>query len=472
MRPQGAILVKENAAPPPRVAAPRQDGEFRLVRYFTATSLMAFIVVAAVLGLVFRQLATETLLRMQEDANVNMTKILANELWVSDFGPFVRAMSGRPAAHIRGAPQLRDLHEKVLALMRGSSAFKVKVYDLKGITLYSSELAQIGEDKSGNAGVAAAWHGRITSEIVHRNSFSALEREVLDRDLVQSYIPAYEAGRIVGVFEVYSEATPYVKEVARNQWLLIAAVVGLLTALFGALFLIVSTAQAIIRRQGHARYREFLAAAAHELRTPLTGIYGFAELLKTRAYDAAGVRDLAGTIHEQAGRLVHLSNELLDLARIEARGAQAFFFESQPLGPLLRRAAAEFAALGTAPRVRLDIAPDLPTLRLDRVKIAQALANLLSNAHKFSPDGRPILLQAFREGSRVGIRVVDQGIGMSADELGHLFERFWRSEKVQEIPGSGLGLALTREIARAHGGTVEVQSAPGEGTRATLWLPC
>ena len=389
MRPQGAILGKETAAPPPRSAAPRQDGEFRLVRYFTATSLMAFIVVAAVLGLVFRQLATESLLRMQEDANVNMTKILANELWASDFGPFVRAMSGRSTAQLRAAPQVRDLHEKVLALMRGSSAFKVKVYDLKGITLYSSELAQIGEDKSGNAGVIAAWRGRITSEIVHRNSFSTLEREVLDRDLVQSYIPAYEAGRIVGVFEVYSEATPYVKELARNQWLLIAAVVGLLAALFGVLFLIVSSAQAAIRRQNYARYP----------------------------------------------------------------GAQAFFLESQPLGPLLRRAAAEFAAPGAAPRVQLDIAPDLPTLRLDRVMFGQALTSVLSNAHKLSPGGRPILLQAFRDGRRVGIRIVDQGNGTSADEAG------------------GVGLALAREIMRAHGGSVEVQRAPGGGTRATLWLP-
>jgi signal transduction histidine kinase len=381
-------------------------------------------------------------------------------------------MSGRTPAQIKSAAQIPQLHRKVLALMRGSSAFKVKVYGLDGLTLYSTELAQIGEDKSGNGGVIAARTGSITSEIVHRNAFSALEQEVLDRDLVQSYIPAYEAGRVVGVFEVYSDATPYLREIGRKQWLLIAAVVGLLALLYGALFLIVNSAQGILQRQGRARYQEFLAAAAHELRTPLTAIYGFADLLKTRQYDPAAVRDLSVTIHEQAGRLVHLSNELLDLARIEARGAQGFAFEQQPLAPLLRRAATEFAVPGAARRVQLDIESGLPTLRLDRVRIGQALTNILSNAHKFSAAGSPITLKAFRDAGRVGIRVIDRGIGMSEEELGHLFERFWRAEKVQEIPGSGLGLALTREIVVLHDGTIEVQSAPREGTQVTLWLPC
>jgi two-component system, NtrC family, sensor kinase len=468
----GGTLAKDTALPPAAPAATAGGGEFRLVRYFTVTSLAAFLVVAAVLGLAFRQLSVGGLLGMQEDANVNITRILANELWASDFGPFVRAMSGRTPAQIKGAPQIPALHQKVLALMRGSSAFKVKVYSLDGMTLYSTELAQIGEDKSGNGGVIAARGGATTSEIVHRNSFSALEREVLDRDLVQSYIPAYEGERIVGVFEVYSDATAHLKAIHQKQWLLIAAVVGLFAILYGALFLIVNSAQNIIRRQGRARYQEFLAAAAHELRTPLTAIYGFADLLKSRQYDPAAVRDLSATIHEQAGRLVHLSNELLDVARIEARGAQGFTFEQQPLAPLLRRAAGEFAVPGAARRVQLDIEAGLPALRLDRVRIGRALTNILGNAHKFSTGGSPITLQAFRQGSRVGIRVTDRGMGMSAEELGHLFERFWRSEKVQEIPGSGLGLALTREIVELHGGTIEVHSAPEEGTQVTLWLPC
>ena len=450
----------------------RPQAEFRLVRYFTITSLIAFVIAAAALGFVYRKLAIDGLVGTQEDANVNVTRILANQLWTSDFGPFVQAMAGRPAAELKAAAQIPQLHAKVLALMRGSSVFKVKVYDLKGMTLYSTELGQIGEDKSGNAGVIAAAQGKNLSELVHRNTFSALEQEVQNRDLIQSYIPAHdEQGRISGVFEVYSDATPFLQQIGRKQWLLVGAVVGLFAALYGALFFFVHRAQGIIRRQSRARYREFITKAAHELRTPMTSIFGFAALLKNRGYDPQATREVVEIIHEQAGRLVHLSNELLDLSRIEARGAQAFVFEPQPLAPLLERAAAEQPA-ADGRRAQLEIEPGLPVPRLDRVKIAQALANILSNAGKFSAPGTPITLAAFREGERVGIRVTDRGIGMSAEELGHLFERFWRAEQASEIPGSGLGLALAREIVQFHGGTIEVQSARGEGTAVTIWLPC
>lgn len=461
-----------SAAAPPDAAPARPASEFRLVRYFTLTSLAAFVVVAAVLGFVFRQISVGGLLRTQEEANVNLTRILANQLWASDVGPFVRAMEGRPGAALRDAPQLAPLHAKVVALVRGSTTFKVKVYDLKGMTLYSTELAQIGEDKSGNAGVIAAREGKVTSELVYRNTFSALEQQVQDRNLIQSYIPAYEDGKIAGVFEVYSDVTPFLREIARNQWLLVGAVVGLLAALYAALFAIVNVAQGIIRRQSQERYRDFLTAAAHELRTPLTSIYGFTELLQARSYDAKAVREVAATVHRQAAQLVYLLNDLLDLVRIEARQTHAFAFERQPLGPVLEAAVAELRVPGDARRAEVRIEAGLPALRLDRAKLRQAVTNVLSNAHKFSAAATPVTLEAFREGARVGVRVTDRGVGMSAEELAHLFERFWRAAGASEIPGSGLGLSLAREIVRQHGGTVEVRSAPGQGTQVTLWLPC
>ena len=475
MQPQPGVIDDAHALRPGERAAGAQAepmGEFRLVRYFTLTSLVAFALVATVLGAAYRHLAIDALVRTQEDANVNVTRIFANELWVKDFGPFVRAMTGRSAAELRAAPQIPALHAKVLALMRGSNVFKVKVYDLKGMTLYSTELKQIGEDKGGNAGVIAAAQGRIVSELVHRNTFSAIEKEVLDRDLIQSYIPAYEAGRISGVFEVYSDATLPSSEIGRKQWLVAGAVVALLAVLYGALYFVVNRAQGIIRRQSRARYHGFISKAAHELRTPITSIYGFTALLKTRSHDPAVTRDVVDTIHEQAGRLVQTSNDLLDLSRIEARGAQAFAFVRQPLAPLLERAAAEQVSPAEPRRVQVEVEPGLPELRLDRVKFAQLLANILGNAHKFSAPGTPVTLRAFCEAERVGISVIDRGIGMSADELRHVFEPFWRADKASEIPGSGLGMSLAREIAQFHDGTIEVHSTPGEGTVVTIWLPC
>jgi len=211
-------------------------------RQFTVTSLVAFIVVAAVLGYVFRMFLTDSLVHTQEEANVNLAKVFSNTLWQSDFGPFVRAMEGRPAAELKAAPQLPVLHGKVLALMHGSTTFKVKVYDMKGMTVYSTELKQIGEDKSKNAGVLAAWQRATTSELVHRDTFSALEGEVQNRDLIQSYIPQYDpaTGAVVGVFEVYSDVTPLLAEIRKKQWYVMGVVITLMAALHLALFLILS----------------------------------------------------------------------------------------------------------------------------------------------------------------------------------------------------------------------------------------
>jgi two-component system, NtrC family, sensor kinase len=488
-------MTPANSALPPD-ASPNADrvSEFRLVRYFTATSLVAFVVVAAVLGYVFRQFSIDGLLDTQEQANVNLTKVFSNDLWRNDFGPFVRAMEGKPAAELKAAPQIPQLHGKVLALMRGSSTFKVKVYDMKGMTVYSTELGQIGEDKSANRGVIAAWQGGTTSELVHRNSFSALEGEVQNRDLIQSYIPQYDpaSGKVVGVFEVYSDVTPLLAEIGIKEWYVMGAVFALMALLYAALFLIVNFAQRIMQRQREAHDRveealrngevelnrsksEFLSAAAHELRTPMTSIYGFAELLKTRNYDRATTLDIATTIHSESGRLVHLLNELLDLSRIEARAGKAFDFKLQPLIPIIESSVAELLVPGDDRKVQVEIDGDLPHLLLDGDKIKQAMVNILSNAYKYSPAGSRIEVKAFQDGAggncRVGILVKDQGIGMSALELRHFFERFWRAEGAKGMQGSGLGMSLVKEIVQFHRGTIDVHSEAGQGTQITVWLP-
>lgn len=492
--PINAAAAAAPAAPAPP-APSDQASEFHLVRYFTATSLVAFVVVAAVLGYVFRQFSIDGLLNAQEEANVNLTKVFSNDLWRDDFGPFVRAMKGKPAAELRAAPQIPELHRKVLALMRGSSTFKVKVYDMEGMTVYSTELKQIGEDKSSNRGVIGAWQGETTSELVHRNTFSALESEVQNRDLIQSYIPQHDpaTSKVIGVFEVYSDVTPLLAEIGDKQWYVVGAVVALMALLYAALFLIVNFAQRIMvqQRQAHDRAEqalrnsdvelsrrksEFLSAAAHELRTPMTSIFGFSELLKTRNFDRATALDVVESIHSEAGRLVHLLNELLDLSRIEERAGKAFDFELQPLVPIIETSVAALLVAGDGRKVQMNIDRHLPPLLLDRDKIKQAMINILSNAYKYSPRDTSIELNTVLDSSngkqRVGVRITDHGIGLSAREQAHLFERFWRADNAKAIPGSGLGMALVKEIISFHQGTIEVRSEPGKGTQVTLWFPC
>ncbi|MBV2263561.1 MAG: PAS domain S-box protein [Thauera sp.] len=220
---------------------------------------------------------------------------------------------------------------------------------------------------------------------------------------------------------------------------------------------------------------DFLATAAHELRTPMASIMGFSELLMMRSYSAEKTRELLGTIHNQAQRLTGLLNDLLDLARIEARRAQSFQFEPLALGPLLEETLSGFLVPAESHRLVARIPQGLPSIRADRAKFQQTLLNLLSNARKFSPRGGDIEVDALGEHpdglALVGIAVRDHGIGMNAEELAHAFERFYRGDRSGHIPGTGLGLSLVKEIMKLHGGSVSLESTPDAGTCVTLWFP-
>jgi len=219
---------------------------------------------------------------------------------------------------------------------------------------------------------------------------------------------------------------------------------------------------------------EFLSTAAHELRSPMASILGFVDLLLKRDYEADKRRELLGIVHQQAEELTKMLNELLDLARIEARAGKDFKLAEHDLCDLARQATGALLVSGDARRVELKL-PDGPVrVQADAEKLRQALTNVLSNAYKFSPLGGAIELEILREeragAAWAGLRVTDYGMGMTAEEVSRAGERFYRADRTGHIPGTGLGLALVKEILQIHGGTVDIESTPGEGTTITLWI--
>lgn len=220
---------------------------------------------------------------------------------------------------------------------------------------------------------------------------------------------------------------------------------------------------------------EFLSTAAHELRTPMASIMGFAELLMIREFAPERMRDMLETMHRQARRLTDLVNELLDLARIEARAGKDFKIANHRLGQVIEDAVAALHVDGDRGRMRLNLPEQLPEIPIDSAKMEQAVINLLSNAYKYSPDGGAIDISvSFRTVSakeQIGIVVRDHGIGMSPEQCKRVFERFFRADPSGNIPGTGLGMSLVKEIMDSHGGTVDVASELGDGTQVTLWLP-
>lgn len=221
---------------------------------------------------------------------------------------------------------------------------------------------------------------------------------------------------------------------------------------------------------------EFLTTAAHELRTPMVSVYGFTELLLRRPVPEDRRRDMLETIHRQSSLLINMVNELLDLARIEARQGKDLALEPCRLDALIREATGPFA-LQLSPRHRLQVEVAHPdcTLRLDPEKTIRALTNVLSNALKYSPDGGTIRVETVGgtvDGlPAVAVRVSDPGIGMTSTQLARVFERFYRADPSGNIPGTGLGMCLVKEIVELQGGRVTLTSEPGAGTAASLWFP-
>jgi len=218
---------------------------------------------------------------------------------------------------------------------------------------------------------------------------------------------------------------------------------------------------------------EFLATAAHELRTPMASIFGYAELLLTRVFDPKESRELLEIIMQQARRVTELLNELLDLARIEARRGKDFNLAVQDLLPIVRDMAAVFSAAGQ--RIVIEMPDEILLVNVDKEKIHQALLNVLSNALKFSAPDQPVTIsmrvKADSIPPEIGIAIRDHGIGMTAAHLARMGERFFRADASGNVPGTGLGISLAKEIAGLHGGRLEVSSELGKGSCFIFWLP-
>ena len=221
---------------------------------------------------------------------------------------------------------------------------------------------------------------------------------------------------------------------------------------------------------------EFLATAAHELRTPMASVVGFSELLLNREFDEATTKDFLGTIHRQGLILTDMLNQLLDLARIEARTAKTFDFRPHSLEELLRECLGTTTIGQDGHVVTLVIPYALPQLMMDKSYMRRVFMNLLSNAFKYSPHGGEVLVRADSwkdEGGQgwVRVSVSDQGIGMTEEQVSRIFERFYRADDSGQIPGTGLGMSITKEIVSLHHGEISIQSTPGVGTTVTVSLP-
>lgn len=225
------------------------------------------------------------------------------------------------------------------------------------------------------------------------------------------------------------------------------------------------------RERLEAQRKALVSDVAHELRSPLTNIRGWLEVTRDGLVEPDA--ELLGALHEEAMVLQRVIDDLRDLAAADA-GSLLLHREPVPADELLAQvAAAHRAAAATAGVALRTETEDALWLDADPVRLRQALGNLVANAVRHTPPDGAVTLTARADDGKVVLAVADTGTGIAAEDLPHVFERFWRAEKSRSrrTGGSGLGLAIVRQLTAAHGGTVRAASTPGAGSEFTLRLP-
>jgi PAS domain S-box-containing protein len=223
---------------------------------------------------------------------------------------------------------------------------------------------------------------------------------------------------------------------------------------------------------------DFVATVSHELRTPITPIKGYVELLRAKGQSMTEDlrQDILRIVAERTDHMARLIEDLLLASRISSEGQDAVVLglqlERSDLVEVARRATADYLRDPDC-RLRLELPPGPLEVRADPLRLSQILGNLLSNAHKYSAPPVPIRLKLWRERGWAMAAVVDRGRGIPREELERIFDKFHRVEDPMTMTtgGTGLGLYIARELARAMGGDVEAVSAPDRGSTFTMRLP-
>jgi two-component system phosphate regulon sensor histidine kinase PhoR len=220
---------------------------------------------------------------------------------------------------------------------------------------------------------------------------------------------------------------------------------------------------------------DFIANVSHELKTPLSLIRMFGELIATGKHKGEGsAREYAGIITRESERLTHLIDNVLDFARLE-RGKASYSFAEGRLDEVVERAldVCRYRLDKEKMKLRTEIEDHLPPVRMDEDAMTLVLLNLVDNAVKYAGEGGEVAVRLARAPGGVALSVRDRGPGISADDQQRIFERFYRATnaRVRNVRGSGIGLSLVKHIAEAHGGRVELASAPGKGATFTVFVP-
>ncbi|MDA1090689.1 MAG: HAMP domain-containing sensor histidine kinase [Proteobacteria bacterium] len=477
---------------------------FKLQRYFSLASAAAIILLTVALSLLYRQNAVVNLSKLIEAQNVALAQSFANNIWPV-YTDYVNSVAEIDGDALRAQPETQKIHVTLKALTAGLPVLKVKMYRMDGLTVYSSEFSQIGSSKEGQEGFEKVLrNGKPSTKSSFRETFWSFDGQVENRHLIETYLPIYgPGGRVEGVFELYSDVTPQIVDIGETTATVVIYLLLGLGLLYGVLFLIVRSADRILKRQyndleheiaerkqaeedrrlalvdaeqANQAKSEFLATMSHDLRTPLNAILGFSDFIRNQYFGPVGdkYQEYAEDIHSSGELLLSLVNDILDLSAIEA-GKRPLAKENFSISDIVTEC--EVILKEQAQSLGIDlvmkVSKDTPPLYADRRAITQILLNMLSNSVKFTPEGGKVTLRATATNTYHTIEVSDTGKGIPADKIETITDPFVRgvSDPHKSHQGTGLGLSIVKSLVDLHDGELDIKSTVAKGTTVTVTLP-
>ena len=220
--------------------------------------------------------------------------------------------------------------------------------------------------------------------------------------------------------------------------------------------------------------KEFVADVSHELKTPITSIMGYSDTLLEGDYDEKTQKEFLGVIASEARRMAKLVTDLLELSRIDSNKKKVKK-ESFDLGKMVKESQAKLAIEIKKKKHQVEnfVTADVPPVFADKDDIQRVVLNILTNSIKYTPEGGLIKIYVGFVYNDAYIKIIDNGIGISEEDLNRIFERFYRVDKARsrEFGGSGLGLSIAKEILDKNGGSIDIKSKVGEGTEVVIKVP-
>lgn len=506
---------------------------FRLLRYFSITGGVAFAIVVAILFGLTQKLATDDLVKFEQDRNVALA------------GPIIELLQSQTPSSELNSQRLQTgaTHNAVLAVMRGPDVVEIQLLDSDGRILFSTDARKVDAFIGDAVIPPAAVQGRIASRLNNQGALASSGNSIEEQDIVSSYLPVEIAGSArTGFLVLHSDVTTQLQQTDKIRHDIVFGVMLTLVALFIILFAAAKIADQILRRQhreieiardelaannellqseiaerqqaeialkylnesleevvsertAELQDREihlreavekaelasgaksaFLANMSHELRTPLNAIIGYSEMMLEDAQDEGAderVSDLQ-KVRGSGRHLLGLINDILDISKIEANKLELNIGLFDLTGVLADIESTAAPLMETnANSFKVLVPESIGTIECDEQRLSQILLNLLSNAAKFT-EGGDISLNVERSGDGwIRFAVRDTGIGMNAEQVDRLFEPFVQADSSisQRYGGTGLGLSISQRFVEMMGGRIEIESEPGAGSCFIVWLP-